>query len=373
MKRTANRASSPEGVFAPLQPTSPNSTLPRPFHLLLFLCGALWIAAAQGLATRAAEGLTIRFNFSIFYDLVQQLFFLFLLLWGFATIRWISTRSSASGLTSIRSTNALPSRPTSRQEWLRGIALGWGMLLAAIIPMMLRGSLHPEFNLSVSNFGFALLSLLTIAVSTLALEVAFRGFLFAEFIAATGPVFATLFLALVYTTFASFHAGSTLLSTLITFFFAILFSIAYLQTRALWVGWGIHFAWSAAATILFGLPIAGADAYNNLIFTSVTGPTWLTGGPYGPQAAFFTFVVLIIAILVLYRITRQYAWDYTYHPPTAAGYPMDIAPPAAHTAMETAAAAAPAPLVQILSTTPTASSTNPVIEDHLNRTPNSTD
>jgi uncharacterized protein len=371
VKRTANRASSPEGVFAPLQPTSPNSTLPRPFHLLLFLGGALWIAAAQGLATRAAEGLTIRFNFSIFYDLVQQLFFLFLLLWGFATIRWIATRSAVLP-TSIRSTNALPSRPTSRQEWLRGAALGWGMLLAAVIPMMLRGSLHPEFNLSLSNFGFALLSLLTIAVSTLALEVAFRGFLFAEFIAATGPVFATLFLALAYTTVASFHLGTTLLSTLVTFFFAILFSIAYLQTRALWVGWGIHFAWSAAATILFGLPIAGADAYNNLIFTSVTGPTWLTGGTYGPQAAFFTFVVLIIAILILYRITRQYAWDYTYHPPTAAGYPMDIAPPAAHTDMENAAAAAPAPLVQILSTTPTASSTNPIIEDHLSRDPNST-
>jgi uncharacterized protein len=346
-----------------LQPTSPNSHLPRPFHLLLFLCGALWIAAAQGLSTRAAEGLTIRFNLSIFYDLVQQLFFLFLLLWGFATIHWISTRQA----TTVRNTNALPSRPTSRQEFLRGAALGWGMLLSAVIPMMLRGSLHPEFNLSLSNFAFALLSLLTIAVSTLALEVAFRGFLFAEFIAATGPVFATLFLALAYTTVASFHPGSTLLSTLITFFFAVLFSIAYLQTRALWVGWGIHFAWSAAATILFGLPIAGADAYNNLIVTSVTGPEWLTGGPYGPQAAFFTFVVLIIAILVLYRITSQYAWDYTYHPPTAAGYPMDIAPPAAHTAMENAAAAAPAPLVQILSTTPTASSTNPIIEDHLNR------
>ena len=121
-----------------------------------------------------------------------------------------------------------------------------------------------------------------------------------------------------------------------------------------------------------GVQTCALPIYNNLIFTSVTGPTWLTGGPYGPQAAFFTLVVLILAVLVLYSITRQYAWDYTYHPPTAAGYPMDIAPPAAHTAMETAAAAAPAPLVQILSTTPTASSTNPVIEDHLSRDPNST-
>ena len=46
---------------------------------------------------------------------------------------------------------------------------------------------------------------------------------------------------------------------------------------------------------------------------------------------------------------------------------MDIAPPAAHTAMETAAATAPAPLVQILGSTPTAASTNPVIEQHLTR------
>jgi len=35
--------------------------------------------------------------------------------------------------------------------------------------------------------------------------------------------------------------------------------------------------------------------------------------------------------------------------------------------METAAAASPAPLVQILGSTPTAASTNPVIEQHLTR------
>ncbi|MGA8937855.1 MAG: CPBP family intramembrane glutamate endopeptidase, partial [Acidobacteriaceae bacterium] len=70
--------------------SSRQSTLPRPFHVLLFFAGALWIVAAQGLATRAANGLTIHFNLSTFNDLFKQSFFLFLLLIGFTTIRWIA-------------------------------------------------------------------------------------------------------------------------------------------------------------------------------------------------------------------------------------------------------------------------------------------
>jgi membrane protease YdiL (CAAX protease family) len=350
-----------------LRTLQPTSHLPRPFHLLLFLLGALWVAASSGLALRAAEGITVRFNLSLCDQLLQQTFFLFLLLWGFAAIRWLTSRTPSSG---ILSTSYLPSRPTSRQEGLRGAALGWGMLLAAILPMMLHGSLHPEFNLSPANGGIALLSLATIAISSLAVEVAFRGFLFANLIDATGPVFATLFLSFACATLASFRPNASLLSIVIAFFFSVLYSIAYLQTRALWVGWGIHFAWNAAATILFGLPLASDASYNNLLFTSVTGPDWLTGGPYGPEAALFTLLVILAAIAILYRITRAYAWEYTYAPPAPAGYPMDVAPPSAHTAMEAAAAATPAPLVQILTTTPTAPSTNPTIEQHLTRDPN---
>jgi hypothetical protein len=347
------------------------SALPRPFHFLLFLGAGLWIVAAQGLAERATQGLTVHFNLSTLSNLLQQLFFLFLLLIGFAILRWIATRNPTpddfTRLNGIRSTNALPARATTGEEWQRGVALGWSLIIATILPMMLLGSLHPEFNLSFANVGYALLSLLTIAVATLALEVAFRGFLFIQLIEATGPVFATLFLSFLYATLSAFRPDATALSILDTFLFAVLFCTAYLRTRALWIGWGIHFAWSGVAAIVFGLPIPVDFGFNNLIFTSVNGPEWLTGGPYGPEAAFFTAIVLIIGIFVLRRLTRHYAWEYTYTPPIASGYPMDIAPPAAHTAMENEAAAAPAPLVQILGSTPTAASTNPVIEQHLNR------
>jgi hypothetical protein len=334
----------------------------RTFQLALVLTGLLWIIAAGSIAARAAQGIVNRLNLALLDNLLQQAFFAFLLLWGFATLSWIATHTG-----DIRSNNALPKRPTTLQEWQRGAALGWAMLLASLLPMMLSGALHPEFSLAPRNWGLALLSLATIAFTTLALEIAFRGFLFARLIDTTGPVLATIFLSLLYAVVSGYRPNASSLSFIVTFFLGVVFSIAYLRTRALWLGWGLHFAWNAAMAVLFGLPIAGLATDNNLVTTSVTGPDWLTGGPYGPEAAAFTLIVLFAAIIVLYRITRTYAWEYTHPPIVAAGYPMDITPPAVHTAMEAAAAEAPTPLVQILSTTPTTSSTHPVIDEHLRR------
>ena len=70
-------------------------------------------------------------------------------------------------------------------------------------------------------------------------------------------------------------------------------------------------------------------------------------------------------MVALYRITGEYAWAYTHPPIVAGGYPMDVAPPAAHIAME---AVAPAPLGQILGATSTSPSTAPSIAQHLERT-----
>jgi len=81
-----------------------------------------------------------------------------------------------------------------------------------------------------------------------------------------------------------------------------------------------------------------------------TGPRWLSGGAFGLDAALPTALVMLAGMIVLYRATRDYAWKYTHPPIVAAGYEVTVAPPAAHVAMEKAAA--PAPLVQILPSTP---------------------
>ena len=81
--------------------------------------------------------------------------------------------------------------------------------------------------------------------------------------------------------------------------------------------------------------------------STASGPAWLTGGAYGPEAAFFTGVVLLVALAIVYGITRDYAWNYTQPVIIPGRYPMAVPPPSAHAAMEQEAAAKAPTLIQI--------------------------
>ncbi len=323
-----------------------------------FAVGLLWLGVAELVAPRAAQGIANRLNLPVAEPLLRQVFLLFLLMVGFGLLGRLF-----SGTDRLDS-NALPLRPTARQEWLRGVALGWAILLCAVLPITLFGLLHPHLWLAGRNWGLAILSVAALLLWTLALEVAFRGFLFARLIALLGPVAATTLLSFLYALTCSGLPNATLLTMATTFVSGVLLSTGYLRTHALWLSWGLHFAWIAVTAVALGLPIQGYSNYSSLVTTSVSGPAWFSGGPYGPEAAVTGLLAFVAAIPLLYRITRDYAWQYTHAEIVPMGYPVTIAPPAAHTAMESIAAAPPA-LVQIHGSTPAGASTLPVIDSHL--------
>jgi len=324
----------------------------------LFLTGGLWAMAARTAADHSADGFAVHFHIDLYEPLLAAAFLVFLLLTGFAAIHWIATHGAT-----MRGVNALPLRSTAVREWGLGAAIGWALLVAATLPMMLFGDLHPHFWFQPRGFGLALLSVLTLLVLTLAQEAVFRGYLFGRLIRAIGPTLATLLMSCIYATVSSFHPQSTPRNVFVMFLMSLLFSMAYLRTHALWLPWGLHFAWSACTAVLFGLPLGGSIAFNSIVDTSSSGFDWVTGGLYGPEGSLFTAVAVLVGMGILYALTRDLAWAYTQPVIVAAGYPMDVAPPAEHIKMEQAAAVAP--LVQILSTTPSASSTMPIIDEHL--------
>jgi uncharacterized protein len=317
--------------------------IPRSLHLALFVTGVLWLLAAHAVAFRAGEGFAARFGWSAgAQDLLANAALLFLLVVGFTSLNWIGARQGSIG-----QANALPLRATAREEWTRGAVIGWAAALVAIVPMVIAGALHPEFVWTRSAWAGTALSLITLALAALASEIAFRGFLFRRLIDAIGPSAATVLLSGIYALIASMSPNASALSFLVTFIAGVLFSIAYLRTHALWLGWGLHFAWAAATAVLFGLPVAGISSYSSVVQTDTGAPAWLTGGVYGPDGALFTAIVFFFAMAVVYRVTRDYAWNYTQPVLVPGGYPMDVAPPPAHAAMEQEAIAKPPTLVQI--------------------------
>lgn len=289
---------------------------------------------------------------------MTAVFLLFLILMGFTSIHYIATQQAT-----VRGVNALPDRPTALAEIRLGTMLGWGLAVAAILPMVIVGDLRPTFLLVPRTIWLTILSLLALAALTLAQEALFRGYLFIRLIRAFGPTLATILLSFCAALASGFYPHATFISMVGTFFLAVLLSMAYLRTHALWLGWGLHFAWSAVVGVVFGLPITGSNAYSSIVDTITRGILGMTGGLYGPEGAFLTTVAILAFMVILYRATNDYAWEYTHAPIVAGGYPMEVAPPKEHTAMEQAAR--PAPLVQILPTTSGASSTMAAVEEHL--------
>jgi hypothetical protein len=318
-------------------------------QLALFVTSVAWFLAADTVSARAARGISERFGLDAARPLLTSVFLLFLLALGFSILQGIARRHS-----SLREVLGLPKRPTARREWQLGAALGWGLLVLAVLPMALARTLNIQLWMQPRAFGLLLLNLVTLAVAALAEEVAFRGYPFRRLIEGIGPVAATIVMALLFGLGHVLNPGATWTSTMVTMLAGILLAVAWLRTHGLWLGWGFHFAWNASTGVLFGLPISGINDFSSIVQTRTFGRLWLTGGDYGPEGAAFTVIVLLAGIAVLVRLTRDYAWHYTYVPVVPGGYPMEAPPPAAHVAMEQQArpAAAAATLVQILPSTP---------------------
>ena len=317
----------------------------RSLQLALFGASISWVVAANLIAGRAARGLAVHFRLSDEFLLLDAVFLVFLLVIGFVVLQGIAERNVP-----LRRTLGLPRRTTSRTEWATGAAIGWGAVLVAILPMALSGALHVRFWIEGRSFWLAGLNLVTVALFALALEISFRGYPYQRLIDAIGTGWATVVMSLIFGLALTYNLESTYLSTLIAIFFAAVLCAAWLRTHGLWLGWGLHFAWVATVGILFGLPVTGIDNLASIVETRAIGARWLTGGELGPEGSLITLLLMIVSIFVVVGVSSDWAWDYTRKELIPAGYPMDVPPPAAHDEMEKKAAAAPA-LVQILPTT----------------------
>jgi len=318
-----------------------------------FLLAAAWFLFARQIAASAANGLASR----DWNELVSRSICLFLLLigyWGMGfAFQYQRTPLKSMGL--IR-------RATALREFSIGAALGWGGMVVCVLPIALFGGMTITFWTGPKQFGLLFIDLATLSVAALAEEIAFRGYPFQRLIEATGPTLATLIMS---ATFGLVHLGnpdSTLASTVVTVLAGWLFALAYLRTRALWLPWGLHFAWNVSMGLLFGLPVSGLRNFSPVISTNVHGPLWLTGDGYGPEGSLITIFVLLGSIAVLMWATRDYAYEYTQPVIIPGGIPVDIDAAAKRQheeAMASPAEIVASKLVQIL---PSGSVVSPVSE-----------
>jgi membrane protease YdiL (CAAX protease family) len=329
---------------------------------LRFIVAVLWFFLARALARHEALGLAEMHSFQEQWQpLVEQAIFLLLLLTGYAGMGL-----ALDGQRHPLREQGLPRRPGWPREAGLGLAVGWAMAVACVLPMVVGGGIAIVLILGHTAWGWLAADAAFFALVALAEEVAFRGYGFQCFERAVGPLGAALGFAAFYAIMQALLPGSSRASVAVSVVLSLVLSTAYLRTRALWLSWGINFGWKASRALLFGLAISGDNSHSSVVQGNPMGPFWLTGGGYGLDGSWMAFILLLVALPVVYRLTRDL--DYRWNAPVIipGGIPVDLSAAAKgqHEAGLGTASPATSGLVQILSaaTPPQATSEPPKVE-----------
>jgi uncharacterized protein len=284
----------------------------------IFVVALMYAFFVDSIAHHAANGLST----GDWVPLLDRFIMLFLLLVGYSALGVGFSRQREP-----RRAMGLVGRPGMLREFGIGGAVGWGLLLLTIIPSVFIGGLGATLWTGPHQWFLLILDVLVLAIAALCEELIFRGYPFQRLIDAIGPTLATVLVSVCFVV-VHYQPDMPHAAVFALFLLSIILCIAFLRTRALWLPWGLHFAWNAAMGPLFGLPLSGysgfARGFSPVVQSLPPGPESLTGADYGPEGSVVAVFVLCFGLWLITRVTREYAHRYGFPEIIPGGIPVDL-------------------------------------------------
>ncbi len=81
-------------------------------------------------------------------------------------------------------------------------------------------------------------------------------------------------------------------------------AFGWLRTGALWLSIGLHVGWNFFEGTVFGFQVSGLELFT-LMRHQVSGPAWITGGDFGPEAGVIMLPAYAVGILLILAYTRH--------------------------------------------------------------------
>jgi|SRR5271165_3558409 len=195
----------------------------------------------------------------------------------------------------------LPFAPGWLGQLAAGCGLGFVLVVIAVVAVALLGKLSFHSAMNSHSLLRVPAVLLVLITGALAEELMFRGYPFQRLVEAIGAGGAILVFSVLFALVHLMNPGANPWGLLNTVVIGVALSVAYLRTRALWLPWGLHFAWNTTLGLIFGLPVSGLRLFNVVLRTTATGPAWLTGGTYGLEASVPGASVVLVGLIVVWR------------------------------------------------------------------------
>lgn len=189
------------------------------------------------------------------------------------------------------------------RELIAGFIAGTLCMAVVFGVLMACGSYHVTGMTATSVLWISLASSL---VSGVFEELLFRGVLFRLIEDSWGSYAALAISSLFFGAAHLFNPNATWLSAAaIVIEAGVFLGAAYMLTRRLWLPIGIHAGWNFTEGGVFGVAESGSAPHGWLQSTT-SGPAWLSGGDFGPEASVVPVLICgALGIALVLWVARQ--------------------------------------------------------------------
>ncbi|MGB3375496.1 MAG: type II CAAX endopeptidase family protein [Microbacterium sp.] len=193
--------------------------------------------------------------------------------------------------------------PSATRRVLTGTAAG--VLLASVTIGLL--ALFGGYRITGwGSLAGALAVIGTMVAVAIAEEVLFRAIIFRLVQQRWGTWLALVVSAALFGLVHLLNPGATLWGVLaIAIEAGLMLGAAYVLTGSLWLSIGLHFGWNVTIVAIFGTVTSGSEVAGSLVSATTSGPAWLSGGAFGPEASVFAIAVCTVASVILLRAAHR--------------------------------------------------------------------
>jgi len=184
-----------------------------------------------------------------------------------------------------------------------GVTLGAILFSAVVLELVIAGSYTVQLIYFRADLALAAVLLIGAALTE---ELLFRGLVFRLVQESAGTWIALGVSAVIFGAMHAASPGASLLSTLaIALEAGVLLAAAYIVTKNLWLPIGLHFAWNFFEGPIYGTQVSGHSFVVGAIHARVSGPAWLTGGAFGPEAGLPAVLTCLVAAIILLAYAKR--------------------------------------------------------------------
>lgn len=193
--------------------------------------------------------------------------------------------------------------PAAAKDSVTGLGIGGAMLGAAVALLAVASMARwvaddgtmPEYVAALAT------SFLFFAVAAAAEEVMFRGYAFQALVQGIGVWPAVLVSSALFAALHGNNPNVTWVALANIFLAGVMLAVAYLRTRSLWFATAVHLGWNWTMASLLDFPVSGLVRDMPLYTARETGPDWVTGGPFGPEAGIAASLTIVLGTVWMWR------------------------------------------------------------------------